>query len=1129
MGCASCGAELLPGKRFCPACGAEVPLACPSCGAALGPQFRFCPDCGAAIASRPGPPPAPAADDRLARLSRHIPIGLAEKIRASKGTVAGERKLVTVLFCDLVGSTALAERLDPEEYRDLLDQYLEVAFREIYRFEGIINQLAGDGFMALFGAPVAHEDAPDRAVLAALAIRDALGHFGDTLRTQRGLELRARIGLHTGPVVVGTVGNDLKMDYTAIGDTTNLASRLQSVAEPGTILLSEATHRLVLGFFHVRPTGPLQIKGKSEPVAAYEVIGQRDSATPMGIAVARGLTPLAGRGEELAQLRACYQRLTGDLAQVVEVVGDDGSGKSRLLYEFRQQLTGEPVVFFEGRCSSLSQMIPYAPFTSMFRAHFGLAADEAGDSVCRKVSANVRAWDQDLDRIYPFLCRLLAAPVLGAAESPADEVKRDTLEAVARLVISISEQTPVVMIIEDIQWIDELSRELLDVAIARLRTARVMLVMTHRPDVEPSWRTPAAFTRLTLQRLSDDDTRGVVRALAGGSLPELLEERILVKAEGNPFFTEELTRALVEDGHILPAEGGVRLARPVAEILIPDTVQELIGARLDRLEAPAKRVAQVASVLGRQFKHEQLARLLDEDDIDVTAQLEELERRGIVHRKTVLSNDEFRFGESLTQEVAYESLLLKERRQLHGRMARMLEAAPGEATAERSALVAHHFARSDDQEMAVEALLRTARDAERVPSFHTAVELYRQAWDMAEATLASGKGPADRARRGALEATLGLSRLSVLYGFAVASDVDRAARRGRELAAALGDTEALAHLCSLHGMHTMGGDREQFARGLTMVEEALQVAQQAQLAAPTVSISRALALGYVLDGRFTAAVSKIDWVMRELERSGAREGLSDVYFGACFVWNAVRFYSDDFSGALEVAAHAYSLAAQAHNRTAQSGFAARLAHQHLIRGNYGAAREWADRSLPVAEEIANAAAILTAGAVTLIVRIELGETPGRYVALTEHALATGNHMLVNARLVVEALLAADEVQRAERVAELAYRRAGGRLREMLSASALADVMLRRGPTHWDIAAQWYGRAVALAEPLGARSALAVAMLGLADLAAVRGDQRSSADKLEQALGIFRDLGLGYYQGRGERLLAHLRTSASQHA
>ncbi|MCP4003883.1 MAG: hypothetical protein GY725_06775, partial [bacterium] len=337
MPCGNCGTELLPGKNFCHACGTPLQAACRNCGETLNPEFRFCPECGTAAGEVAATSSLPAREDppESDPLQRHLPEGLASKIRRV-GAVAGERKRATVLFCDLVGSTAIAEGLDPEEYRELLDQFLEIAFGEIYRHEGIVNQLAGDGFMALFGAPITHEDDPERAVRAALGIQKALEQLHTRVRSEGGVELTARIGIHTGTVVVGTMGNDLKTDYTAIGDTTNLAARLQSLASPGSILISEATSSLVRGHFRTKSVGPLEVKGKSEPINAQEII-EIANATPMGIAKARGLTPLFGREPEIAQLMGCFSRLDDRLAQVVSIVGDAGSGKSRLIYEFKKR------------------------------------------------------------------------------------------------------------------------------------------------------------------------------------------------------------------------------------------------------------------------------------------------------------------------------------------------------------------------------------------------------------------------------------------------------------------------------------------------------------------------------------------------------------------------------------------------------------------------------------------------------------------------------------------------------------------------------------------------------------------------------------------------------------------------
>jgi class 3 adenylate cyclase len=1136
MRCLTCGTELIAGAKFCHACGAATAQTCPSCGSPVRPEFRFCPQCGFALAATTGSPatetpastssPAPS-EERLGRLARHIPQDLAQKIRGIQGTIAGERKLVSVLFCDLVGSTALAERMDPEEYRDLLDQYLELAFQQIYRFEGIVNQLAGDGLMALFGAPVAHEDAPYRAVRAACEIQLALAEFNRALRARRGFELAARIGINTGPVVVGTVGNDLKMDYTAIGDTTNLAARLQSLAAPGAILASESTYRLVRGFFQVQAAGPFAIRGKAEPVNAYEILGRSEITTSLGAAEARGLTPLVGRDEELSQLADCFARVRGRSPQVVTVVGDAGSGKSRLLFEFRQNLAVAPVVFFEGRCSALKQKIPYAPFLLMLKQFFAIRAADSPTHTCEKIAERVRDFDPRLDEIHPFLCRMLSVSTddhtiaQRPTDLPADEIKRETFQALAHLVIRVSERTPVVLVIEDLHWIDEASLELLELAVSQLPRSRVMMMFTHRPDFHTTWRSQVSFTRLSLHALSDDETLAIVRAVAAGPLPPDLEVRILAKAEGSPFFAEEITRALFEEGYVTVEDGRARLTRPIEEVLIPGTVREVIAARLDRLGAQAKRVVQVASVLGRQFHRHQLERLLDEG-VDVAAVLASLESRGILHRKNVLSNDEFRFGESVTQEVAYDGLLLKERRLIHERIGLLLEADPNDGNAEHVALLAHHFSRSDNRRKALGALLAAARHAERLPSYPSATDFYHQAWQLGYASLAEGAEVDDDFRRLTLSAALDLCRMAVVYGATPQSiDVENAARVGRDLAEALGDTEAAAGFRAYHGMIAMSGSRERFAEGLALVESGYTLAQDSGLPGASL-IARALGLSYLYDGQIERARRVSECVRRRLEETGHRERLSDLYFSALWMQNAMLVYGgDDVAAAIADAQAGYDLAVRANNRTSRGGMASVLAQQHFMRGDYAEAKRWADAGLEIAEVIGNVTAIRASAAVALGARRELGEsvTPERYLRPLEDGFAMASNLSLHVRLIVDVLLSVGELALAERAARLAYERAGGRLRDMLARQALGEVLTHLATAHHAEATTCFEQVGEVAAEIGLRAMAAHAKLGLGRLAQLRGDGAGRDRHLLDARATFAELGLRRYAERAERWLA----------
>src|SRR5438874_1838849 len=370
----------------------------------------------------------------------------------------------------------------------------------------------------------------------------------------------------------------------------------------------------------------------------------------------------------------------------------------------------------------------------MWKPSSGRARGETGGAACAKIAAKVGDHSAErVEREYPALGRLLGMRAGTAGESAPEELKRETFDAVTRLLLGKSQYAPVVVMLEDLHWIDDASRELLETLVARLAGARVMVLVTHRPDDRAAWRTRAPLTQLVLRRLPDADVRAMLHAVAGGPLPGELERLLVAKAEGSPFCVEEITRSLIEEGYLVANGGPRKLSRPLEEIRIPGTVQEVIAARLDRLGPPAKRVAQVAAVLGRQFHRGQLVRVLDGEGIDLERELAELESRGIFHRKSLLASDEYRFGESLTQEVAYEGLLLKQRRQLHERIGHLIEAEPGEMTAERAGLLAHHFGRGDDRAKAIEALLRAGELAERLPSYRTASDFYRRAWELADA------------------------------------------------------------------------------------------------------------------------------------------------------------------------------------------------------------------------------------------------------------------------------------------------------------------------------------------------------------------------------------------------------------
>lgn len=1120
MACPNCGADLIPGKPFCHACGQATALPCPSCGAPTRPEFRFCPDCGFSLrgdaprAEAPEPPPPGAEFEDLAR-------ALSYSEAPAQIPSAAERKQVTVLFCDLVGSTSIAERLDPEEYRDLLDGYLQLALDGIHRMEGIVNQLAGDGFMALFGAPVSREDAPVNAVQAALQIQADLARYSREHAAPGGFALEARIGIHSGPVVVGTVGTDHKADYTATGDTTNVAARLQSLARPGTILISAATDELTRGRFEVRATGPIQVAGKRDPIEAFEVQRRLDVMSPIGLAKARGLTPLVGFEQELALLDACHERLLGGLPQMVSVVGEAGSGKSRLVYEFKQRLLERGQIVFEARGSPLTRSVPFAPIAQILRQLFEIQREDDSECACDKVARKVGASISEED--YAALCQLVTSGDGSAASSSA--TGQHALRSVVTLIDSMSEQHPVTVIVEDLHWIDESSLELLQAALSgERRRAAVMLVVTQRPDFQRSWHTSATQTSLQLLPLRDEHAIRIIEARAGGAVPDELERRILDAAEGNPFFLEEITRSLVEQGTLVADDDEtVHLTRPVSEIAIPGTVQELIGARLDRLPAAAKRTAQVAAVLGRQFHHERLGELLAGENIDVADALDELERRGILHRNAAGGRADYRFGESLTQAVAYESLLLKERRQLHGRVATLLEQRHGAANAsERAGLVAHHLARSENRGKALVSLLHAAAQAEELPSYPNAMELYREAWRLAEAEIEE-EDAGEATLRALLQATSGVARVAVLYSALNRADIEEAAIRGIEVATELGDRRQLGRLLSLRGMLLANSDPARFAEGIELIEDAIQVAETDGTAADVTGTERALAWTCVLDGRFDRSLKLLDAGIERLRESGEAHPRSDLYLSVLQLRASTLLSLDDLEAALDAGHETLRMTSEVGNRTLQASATLLIARVHFLRGDYADARDMAAQAIELAEQIGGVSSARSAATLQLLAQLELGEKPREKPLIDQIDLSIGAvaEFARDGDLTIEALVRIGEQERAERYLANAMSRSGGRLAQALDALAAGHVAMGRGTAHWREAARAYTRAKELGTQLRLASIEAAAQLGGAELALLRGKPDVADLLLDKACASAKARGLLHYLKRAARLRAEL--------
>jgi class 3 adenylate cyclase len=554
MQCPRCQHANPPQAKFCLECGSRLALTCAACATELPAGAKFCLECGQPVggpSAGQAPFPSPEA---------YTPRHLAEKILTSRSALEGERKQVTVLFVDVSGFTSLSERLDPEDVHGLMSRAFELMLAEVHRYEGTVNQFLGDGIMALFGAPIAHEDHAQRAVHAALGIRKALEGYQQELRGRRGIGFQVRQGLNTGLVVVGSIGNDLRMDYTAVGDTTNVAARLQVAADPGRIVISDAIHRLVGGYFYVRPLGECTLKGKVEPVRAWEVLSARVARTRLEVETERGLTPFVGRERELQLLFECFEQAKAGHGQVVFIAGEPGIGKSRLLLEFRRRL-GDEATWLEGRAMSFGRSIAFHPLIDMLRRNFRMEEGDTEGTIVTKIERGVLRLGEDLRPLLPYLRYLLSVEPGDPAVLTMDPQQRrgEIFDALRRLTVRASEVRPQVAVYEDDHWMDQATEEYLLFTADSIPTSRVLRILTYRTGYVHPFGERSYHTRIALNTLSTAHSVEMTQGMLDTErLPEELQTLIVRKVEGNPFFAEEVVKSLLEVGALRRASSAQR-------------------------------------------------------------------------------------------------------------------------------------------------------------------------------------------------------------------------------------------------------------------------------------------------------------------------------------------------------------------------------------------------------------------------------------------------------------------------------------------------------------------------------------------------------------------------------------------
>ncbi len=736
MECPKCQHENPLEARFCEDCGSLIERVCPQCHQAISPTAKFCMACGHDL-SQPGPPSAPSAPTPLSETS----------------PPAGERRQATVLFSDLSGYTAMNEKLDPEEVERIMSRIKAEAVAIVENHGGIVSQFVGDEVLALFGIPAAHEDDPRRAVRAALELHEIARNMSPEVEEKIERPLRMHTGIHSG-LVVTSLRDDRDGRVGITGDTVNTGARLKALAKDDQILVSPETKHRIAPFFDLESLPEAELKGKAGAVTPYRVTGESAVKTPFEAAEARGFTPYAGRETELATLQALLQKAMSGEGRILTISGEAGLGKSRLAYEFRHGIDRDQVNVLEGRCQSYGTATPYLPFLNALRRGLNLEEADSTEALREKAIANVRKISPDLGRYLPHYLYLLSipAPDYPLPEGlPGEALRRELEEALAAIFTENTAHKPMVLILEDWHWADEAS----DAALKRLAPLAaqypLLVVILHRPEYISDFGGATYHTEITLPPLNAGNTAAIARSVWNVEhLPEGLTEVLHERTAGNPYFAEELCHTLAEEGVVTVTEGRVNLTGPVAQLHVPGTVEAVIRSRVDRLPNASREVLRLASVIGREFGR-QLLEAVTEGKVELHGVLEELTAQELIRHVRMLPESAYMFKHILMQGVVYETILLHQRRVLHGIVARAIEKLYADRLLEFLGLLAHHYSRAQENEKAVEYNVIAGKRAKDSFANQEAISFYKAALMHVEQILYGKNEKADTWRDSAMQ------------------------------------------------------------------------------------------------------------------------------------------------------------------------------------------------------------------------------------------------------------------------------------------------------------------------------------------------------------------------------------------
>jgi len=1115
MKCSRCEHENEAGAKFCEECAAPLARACAKCGRQLSPTAKFCSEC----AHPTGVSAAPLPAQRFGSPESYTPKHLAEKILTSKAALEGERKQVTVLFADLKGSMELLADRDPEEARKLLDPVIEHMMEAVHRYEGTVNQVMGDGIMALFGAPLAHEDHAVRACYAALRMQESVKRYAENVFRRDGVPVEIRVGLNSGEVVVRAIGSDLHMDYTAVGQTTHLAARMEQMARPGTILLAPDTLALAEGFVQVTSRGPVPVKGLAAPIEIFELAGASPVRSRLHAAASRGLTRFVGRDAEIEALRQALGRAGEGHGQVVAVMGEPGVGKSRLVWEFTHSHRSQGWLVLETASVSYGKATTYLPVIELLRSYFGIEPRDDDRKMREKVTGKLLSLDRALEPTLPVFLSLLDVPVEDAEWTKLDpsQRRRKTLDALKRLLLRESRVQPVLLVVEDLHWIDSETQAWLDLLVESLPTARLLLLVNYRPEYGHGWGRKTYYQQVRLDALPIAGAEELLEALLGTDPGLANLRRLLIdRTQGNPFFLEESVRALVETQALTGERGAYRLAGPVQSLQLPATAQAILAARIDRLAREDKRLLQAAAVVGKDVPFPLLEVIAEEPEERLREGLARLQAAEFLYEARLFPELEYTFKHALTHEVTYAGLLQDRRRTLHASILEAMEKLYTDRLDEHVERLAHHAVRGDVQDKAVLYLRQAGHKAGARSALRDARTRYEQALDILEA-LPVNQSTLEQGFEIRLELRTVLTQLAELR-----AALERL-REAETLSERLNDDHRRVRVCSvLMTLHTLLGNMDEaVATGTRALEMAGRLGDLRL---------RILTTSYLEQAQYyrgeyervvelatdALAVLPADWVYEHFGMVAP----ASVYARSWLVISLAEL--GRFREAAEHAAEAIRISEATHH-----AYTIGLAHRaagtlHLLAGDWPKARSVLEHGVAVlrAGNVSLSLPPTVAGSAWALAQLgEASEALNR-LREAEHAVAGhatagmlrawDDHMLGRTYLLLGRL---DEARRlGDRAVELLSSQPGGVAHAL---HLLGDIAAHSDGLDAGRAEACYRQALALAEPRGMRPLVAHCHLGLGKVCRRTDKLEQGREHLTTATTMYREMGMTYWLGKAE--------------